>query len=103
MPQATPSISAAPPSHGRVIESRKRRHVGLYAYRAEFVARYCSWPPCPPEEAEQLEQLRVLWHGERIVVCVTEEAPASGVDTPEDLERVRAHFSKALGTADERG
>ncbi len=65
------------------------RHIGLYAYRAEFVRRYAAWPICPLEEMERLEQLRVLWYGERIVVCETEEAPAAGVDTPEDLERVR--------------
>lgn len=70
------------------------RHIGLYAYRAGFVARYCAWGPCPPEEAEQLEQLRVLWHGERIAVCIASEAPPNGVDTPEDLERVRAHFQR---------
>jgi len=69
------------------------RHIGLYAYRAGFVRRYASWSPCQPEEAEQLEQLRVLWHGERIAVCVTQERPGAGVDTPEDLERVRRHFS----------
>jgi len=69
------------------------RHIGLYAYRAGFVRRYASWPPCPPEEAEQLEQLRVLWHGERIVVHETRQMPAAGVDTPEDLERVRKYFS----------
>ncbi|HSD97089.1 MAG TPA: 3-deoxy-manno-octulosonate cytidylyltransferase [Sulfuricaulis sp.] len=69
------------------------RHVGLYAYRAGFVRRYASWPPCPPEEAEQLEQLRVLWHGERIVVHEARAMPEAGVDTPEDLERVRKYFS----------
>jgi 3-deoxy-manno-octulosonate cytidylyltransferase (CMP-KDO synthetase) len=68
------------------------RHIGLYAYRAGFVRRYASWPPCPPEEAEQLEQLRVLWHGERIVVHEAREMPEAGVDTPEDLERVRKIF-----------
>lgn len=71
---------------------RAFRHIGLYAYRAEFVARYCAWGPCPIEETEQLEQLRVLWHGERIVVCIAPETPPGGVDTPEDLERVRAIF-----------
>lgn len=71
---------------------RAFRHIGIYAYRAGFIARYCAWSPCPPEQAEQLEQLRVLWHGERIAVCVTAEAPGTGVDTPEDLERVRAYF-----------
>ncbi|OGI51820.1 MAG: 3-deoxy-manno-octulosonate cytidylyltransferase [Candidatus Muproteobacteria bacterium RIFCSPHIGHO2_02_FULL_60_13] len=68
------------------------RHIGLYAYRAGFVRRYASWTPCPPEEAEQLEQLRVLWHGERIVVHEARVMPEAGVDTPEDLERVREIF-----------
>ncbi len=74
---------------------RALRHIGLYAYRAGFVRRYASWPPCPPEEAEQLEQLRVLWHGERIVVHEAREMPEAGVDTPEDLERVRKYFAAA--------
>ena len=69
------------------------RHIGLYAYRAGFVRRYAAWPVCPPEEAEQLEQLRVLWHGERIIVHESREMPEAGVDTPEDLERVRKYFS----------
>ena len=68
------------------------RHIGLYAYRAGFVRRYASWPSCPPEQAEQLEQLRVLWHGERIVVHEARALPEAGVDTPEDLERVRKIF-----------
>ena len=66
------------------------RHIGLYAYRAGFVARYAAWPACPLEISESLEQLRVLWQGEKIAVVEAEEAPAAGVDTPEDLERVRA-------------
>jgi len=69
------------------------RHIGLYAYRAGFVRRYAAWPVCPPEEAEQLEQLRVLWHGERIVVHEARVMPEAGVDTPEDLDRVRKYFS----------
>jgi len=73
---------------------RAFRHIGLYAYRAGFVGRYVGWSPCPPEEAEQLEQLRVLWHGERIRVWYTDAAPGPGVDTPEDLERVRALLAK---------
>jgi 3-deoxy-manno-octulosonate cytidylyltransferase (CMP-KDO synthetase) len=68
------------------------RHIGLYAYRAGFVARYADWPACPLETTESLEQLRVLWHGEKIAVVEAEEAPAAGVDTPEDLERVRSYF-----------
>ncbi len=71
---------------------RAYRHIGLYAYRAGFVRRYAAWPACQAEEAEQLEQLRVLWHGERIAVCETRERPGAGVDTPEDLERVRQQF-----------
>ena len=69
------------------------RHIGLYAYRAGFVKEYAGWKPCPPEQAEQLEQLRVLWHGRKIAVHVSEEMPAPGVDTPEDLDRVRQVFS----------
>lgn len=72
--------------------ARAARHIGIYAYRAGFVARFCAWEPCPPEEAEQLEQLRALWYGERIAVHMTNDAPPSGVDTPEDLERVRRYF-----------
>lgn len=68
------------------------RHIGLYAYRAGFVARYAAWPACPLETMEALEQLRVLWHGEKIIVLEAEEAPSAGVDTPQDLERVRKYF-----------
>lgn len=70
------------------------RHIGLYAYRAGFVARYAAWPACPLETTESLEQLRVLWHGEKIAVVEADEAPAAGVDTPEDLERVRQYFTR---------
>lgn len=73
------------------------RHIGLYAYRAGFVARYAAWPACPLETTEALEQLRVLWHGEKIAVLEAEQAPAAGVDTPADLERVRKYFVSAKG------
>ena len=66
------------------------RHIGLYAYRAGFLRRYVAWPPSPLELAESLEQLRVLWHGERIHVGVAQEAPGPGVDTTQDLARVAA-------------
>ena len=66
------------------------RHVGLYAYRAAFLRRFPGLPPAAIEGTEALEQLRVLWHGQRIAVHVSEHAPGTGVDTPEDLERVRA-------------
>ena len=65
------------------------RHYGLYAYRVAFLRRYPSLAPAPPERFEALEQLRALWHGYRIVVSVTRGAPAPGVDTQEDLDRVR--------------
>lgn len=69
---------------------RPLRHVGLYGYRAGFLKRFPTLEASPLEAVEALEQLRVLWHGERIAVHVGESAPAPGVDTPEDLERVRA-------------
>lgn len=65
------------------------RHVGLYGYRAAFLRRYPTLAPAPIEQLESLEQLRVLWHGERIAVHVSAERPGPGVDTPEDLARVR--------------
>jgi 3-deoxy-manno-octulosonate cytidylyltransferase (CMP-KDO synthetase) len=65
------------------------RHIGLYAYRAGFLRRYAGLAPSPLERCEALEQLRVLWHGHAISVFVCDQAPAPGVDTPEDLERVR--------------
>jgi 3-deoxy-manno-octulosonate cytidylyltransferase (CMP-KDO synthetase) len=69
------------------------RHIGVYAYRAGFLARFPQLPPSPLETLESLEQLRVLWHGHRIAVHVTDARPGPGVDTPEDLERVRAAWS----------
>jgi 3-deoxy-manno-octulosonate cytidylyltransferase (CMP-KDO synthetase) len=66
------------------------RHVGVYAYRAAFLRRFPALPPCALEATEALEQLRVLWHGERIAVHVSARRPGPGVDTPEDLQRVRA-------------
>lgn len=69
------------------------RHYGLYAYRVEFLRRFPRLAPAPVERFEALEQLRALWHGERIVVEVTRGTPAPGVDTPEDLARVRALYA----------
>ncbi|MGQ0599774.1 3-deoxy-manno-octulosonate cytidylyltransferase [Aquabacterium sp.] len=74
-------------------DARPLRHIGIYGYRAGFLRRFPQLPPSPLEAAESLEQLRVLWHGERIAVHVTQQAPGAGVDTPEDLERVRALFT----------
>ncbi len=72
-----------------------RRHIGLYAYRAGFLRRYGSLAPAPQEQLEKLEQLRALWHGFQIAVFEALEVPEGGVDTQEDLERVRAVFSMA--------
>lgn len=69
------------------------RHIGLYAYRVSFLQRYGSLPPAPTERWESLEQLRALWHGYPIRVMVADAIPAAGVDTMEDLERVRAVFA----------
>jgi 3-deoxy-manno-octulosonate cytidylyltransferase (CMP-KDO synthetase) len=69
------------------------RHIGLYAYRVSFLRRYGSLPPAPTEQWESLEQLRAMWHGYTIRVLTCAEAPAPGVDTPEDLERVRRLFA----------
>ncbi|WAH60418.1 3-deoxy-manno-octulosonate cytidylyltransferase [Pseudomonas silvicola] len=66
-----------------------RRHIGIYAYRAGFLQDFVAWGPCWLEETERLEQLRALWHGVRIHVADAVQAPPAGVDTPDDLERVR--------------
>lgn len=65
------------------------RHIGIYAYRAGFINTYINWEPSALEKIESLEQLRVLWHGEKIHVDVAIDPPPAGVDTPEDLEKVR--------------
>ena len=69
------------------------RHIGLYAYRAGFLRTYAKLTPSPLDHYEMLEQLRVLWHGYRISLGIAADAPAPGVDTPEDLERVRSLFA----------
>ncbi|MDR2839212.1 MAG: 3-deoxy-manno-octulosonate cytidylyltransferase [Azonexus sp.] len=71
------------------------RHIGLYAYRASFLKAYAGLLPAPAEQFEALEQLRALWHGYRISVTLVESAPAPGVDTPEDADRVRKLFDRA--------
>ena len=70
------------------------RHIGLYAYRAEFLHRFASLAPAPSELAESLEQLRAIHHGYSIHVDTACERPGPGVDTPADLERVRALFAR---------
>ncbi|HTQ01422.1 MAG TPA: 3-deoxy-manno-octulosonate cytidylyltransferase [Casimicrobiaceae bacterium] len=68
------------------------RHYGLYAYRASFLRAYPTLAPSPLERVEALEQLRALWHGYRIAVEITHGTPAPGIDTPEDLARVRVLY-----------
>ena len=74
-----PALAAHPPL----------RHVGLYAYRTGFLRQYPKLARAPAEIIESLEQMRALWHGHRIVVMTLSDAPPGGVDTPQDLERVR--------------
>jgi 3-deoxy-manno-octulosonate cytidylyltransferase (CMP-KDO synthetase) len=69
------------------------RHYGLYAYRVGFLRHYSKLAPAPLERFEALEQLRALWHGHRIAVLVAKGTPAPGVDTQEDLDRVRALYA----------
>lgn len=69
------------------------RHIGIYAYRAGFIRRYIQWLPCELENIEMLEQLRVLWYGAAIHVALACQVPGSGVDTLEDLEKVRAFLA----------
>lgn len=92
------SRATIPQDRDRFAQSRETigdsllRHIGIYGYRAGFIRRYVSWAPSPLEQIEMLEQLRVLWYGEKIHVAVAAEVPGTGVDTPEDLERVRAEL-----------
>jgi 3-deoxy-manno-octulosonate cytidylyltransferase (CMP-KDO synthetase) len=93
-PGALPTHLPPALAHGRAVQ----RHIGLYAYRVSFLRAYRRLAASPLEAIESLEQLRALWHGHRIVVLSTDEAPPAGVDTPADLERVRAAFAAAGGT-----
>jgi 3-deoxy-manno-octulosonate cytidylyltransferase (CMP-KDO synthetase) len=68
------------------------RHIGLYAYSNRFLQIYPTLPASPLEQIEALEQLRAMWHGHAIAVHVADRAPPTGVDTPDDLARVRRHF-----------
>lgn len=71
------------------------RHIGIYGYRAGFLRQFPALAMAPLEQTESLEQLRVLWHGQRIAVHLSAQAPGAGVDTPEDLARVRALLASA--------
>ncbi|HDH16390.1 MAG TPA: 3-deoxy-manno-octulosonate cytidylyltransferase, partial [Gammaproteobacteria bacterium] len=75
-------------------EPRIFRHIGLYAYRCGYLSEFSQLEPCVLEQVEALEQLRVLWYGGKIAVMETTEDPGHGVDTPEDLQKVRALFEE---------
>lgn len=83
----SPGLATALPSPAPL------RHIGIYGYRVGFLRRFPTLAQAPIEITEALEQLRAMWHGHRIAVHVSAHAPGPGVDTPEDLERVRRLFS----------
>ncbi len=70
------------------------RHIGIYAYRAQFLALFPTLAPAPLEQSESLEQLRALWHGHRIAMHITTQEPGIGVDTPEDLAAAQMRWSQ---------
>lgn len=90
------SRASIPWDRDRFAQSREQigdhyqRHIGIYAYRAGFIQRYVDWAPSVLEQVEALEQLRVLWYGEKIHVVQALQAPPVGVDTQADLDKVRA-------------
>ena len=73
------------------------RHIGIYAYRVRSLLQFASWPPTPLEATEKLEQLRALEHGMHIHLVTLSKAPPAGIDTPEDLARVRAELQGRQG------
>jgi 3-deoxy-manno-octulosonate cytidylyltransferase (CMP-KDO synthetase) len=75
------------------------RHIGIYAYRVRSLLQFAAWPPTPLEMTEKLEQLRALEHGMHIQLVTLSESPPAGVDTPEDLERVRSVLQKSSSAA----
>jgi 3-deoxy-manno-octulosonate cytidylyltransferase (CMP-KDO synthetase) len=96
IPWPRDAFAAGLPSKGKLpLWLKPARHVGLYAYRASFLRAYARLAPSPIESIEMLEQLRAMWHGYQIRVVMLDAAPAGGVDTPEDLARVRAIFENA--------
>lgn len=88
-------FSRAPIPYPRDGQIKALRHIGIYAYRVEFLRAFTELPPAPTERSEALEQLRALWHGYRIAVVSSDDPPSPGVDTEQDLARVRALFDQA--------
>jgi len=93
IPYARDAFGAAPPQLPAGLPAY--RHLGLYAYRCGFLKTYPTLEPAGIEQFESLEQLRALWHGHRISVVITDQAPEPGVDTSADLEKMRRFFSGA--------
>lgn len=87
------SAAQAQPSVAALAGYAPLRHIGLYSYRAHFLRQFPGLAQAPTEAIEALEQLRALWHGHRIAVHIAASAPGPGIDTPEDLARVRALFN----------
>ena len=83
-------------SKGNAITFEALRHIGLYAYRVKFLKRYPQWEQAPIEKWESLEQLRALYYGVKIAVAILPGALPAGVDTQEDLDRVREVYAKGL-------
>ena len=79
-PQSTPSL----------------RHLGIYAYRASFLAQYTQLAPTPLEQTERLEQLRILEHGFAIAVAISPDVPPAGIDSQDDLDKARAGYGDGL-------
>jgi 3-deoxy-manno-octulosonate cytidylyltransferase (CMP-KDO synthetase) len=95
-PRDTMPADLSQASNAHLPQPAPLRHVGVYGYRAGFLRQFPRLSPAPLELTESLEQLRVLWHGQRIAVHITPHTPAAGVDTPDDLARVRALWPQAL-------
>ncbi|MEH6607668.1 MAG: 3-deoxy-manno-octulosonate cytidylyltransferase [Pseudomonadales bacterium] len=90
-----PRDESAAGSVAMPVHMQAQRHIGIYAYRVSFLRSFVSWPPSALEQTEKLEQLRAMSNGVSIHIAQAVLAPPPGVDTQEDLERVRAHFVKS--------
>ena len=95
IPWSRDNFKPASSSAGGSIEAM--RHIGIYSYRTSFLRLFPTLPVAPLESIEMLEQLRALWHGERIMCIESASVPHAGVDTPEDLERVRRFYQENAG------
>ncbi len=84
------SRSPVPADHSRGLPEKIFRHIGVYAYRATYLKRFINLAPCELEQFEALEQLRALYHGDKIHLTVVTDKTGIGIDTPEDIERARA-------------